>query len=311
MEVAEYGALRDFVEAYTGDSPPPLLVFGDSVFLRVAEVDRSPQSLGENLHCHCHEAVCLISGSGYHSGVFEQFAAVLAKLSARPRIAVVPINLRSFSPTWDLNPLYQFRSEIELLSSFELNSQNYVLSDIVACPEGEGGSVVLECDGHVSITLRDFLYLTNLHPELGSADWKSRLKTIFQYHYAYPLRPEHRKLQSLKRTIGLLRELGVAVYSYVTPINYEAGREYVGESFCGAVEENISILRREILSGESLLPDENRDLMLRLDNFVFQFERDVFFTPHNATEHLRSDGREFIARRIIEVARPILQMGTY
>lgn len=311
LKVAEYQELKDFVEAYSGDSPPPLLVFGDSVFIRVATDDLSQKSIGEILGDCYREGASLIAGSGYHSGVFEQFSAVLATLHARPRIAIVPINLRTFSPTWDLNPLYQFRPEIGLLSKFEVNNPNYRLKNAVSGSGLDSRSVLLKCDGQKSITLGDFLDTTNLHPKMGSKEWKARLKMIFQLHYACPLCAAHRRLRSLKQTIRLLNRMGVTVYSYITPINYEAGLEYYGDSFVRVVEENISTLQREILSAMPSLPDDKAGLGFRLDNFALQFSRDVFFTPHNATEHLRFEGRDFISRRIFEAGRPFLQAGVF
>ncbi len=311
QEVTEYQVLKDFVETYSDDNPPPLLVFGDSVSLRVATDDPSPQSLGEILGAHYQDGVFLVSGSGYHLGVFEQFSAVLATLPARPRIAIVPINLRSFSPTWDLNPLYQFHSEIELLSSFDLKRPDYRLYDMKPSSEMEGRLVSLELDGEKIITLGDFLDIIGESPAIGSEVWNGRLKKIFQYHYMCPVHSGHRKIKSLKQIIRVLNGDGVAVYCYITPINYEAGIEYCGDMFIKAVEKNISIIRREV---ESVLPaafgSNNNASMFRFDDFAFRFARNVFFTLHNATEHLRFEGRDFIARRIVEAERTLLKTGT-
>lgn len=312
LQVAtEYQLLKSFVRAYSDDSPPPLLVFGDSVFLRVATDDQSPQSLGEILGARYQEDVFQVSGSGYHAGVFEQFSTVLATLPARPLIAIVPINLRSFSPTWDLNPLYQFHAEIELLSSFDLKQPDYRLFDTKPSSELEGRLVPLELDGEKTITLGDFLDTIGESPAIGSEMWNRRLKTIFHYHYMCPMYPKHRKIKSLKQIIRLLIADGVAVYCYVTPINYEAGIEYCGDGFLKAVEKNISIIRREVESVLSAALTGNNALMFRFDDFAFRFARNEFFTLHNATEHLRFEGRDFIARQIAEAERALLKTGTY
>lgn len=308
---AEYPLLKSFVDAYSGDCPPALLVFGDSVFLRVATDDQSSLSLGEILGLIFQDGMFLVSGSGYHSGVFEQFSAVLEVLPARPRIAVVPINLRIFSPTWDLNPLYQFQSEIELLSSFDLKRPDYTLHDAKLSTEVEDRVMSMELDGEKVISLNEFLCIIGKSPAIGSEAWKDRLKTIFQYHYMYPLNTEHRKIKSLKQTIKRLNGIGVSVYCYITPINYEAGIEYCGDVFMEAVEKNISIIQQEIGSVSTAVFTGNDALAFRFDNFAFRFARNVFFTSHNATEHLRFEGRDLIAKRIAEAERTLHKTSVY
>lgn len=308
----EYQVLKDLVEAYSGDRPPPLLVFGDSVFLRVATDDQSHQSLGGILGAYFQDGVFQVSGSGYHSGVFEQFSAVLATLSARPRIAIVPINLRSFSPTWDLNPLYQFHPEIELLSTFDMKRSDFMLHDTKPSSELEVRIDHFKFDGEKAITLDDFHDIIGENPEIGSEEWNVRLKSIFRHHYMYPVHSWHRKIKNLKQIIRLLNEGGVAVYCYITPINYEAGMEYCGDIFIKSVEKNISIIRQEIESVFPAVPANHNALMFRLDDFSFRFAKTVFFTSHNATEHLRYEGRDFIARRIIsEAERVLFEAGTF
>jgi len=299
-EGVEYGLLKNLIDGYTANESPELLIFGDSVFLRVASDDDCSMSLQEILDTHYKDDVFQVSGSGYHSGIFERFSALLSTQVGKPGIVILPINLRSFSPTWDLNPLYQFHAEIKLLSLFESRSPNYMFSGEGTPSDLDNQSVILDCKGQKLITLADFLDIISQESEPGSEVWKRRLKAIFQYHYTCPLNSMHRKLQSLKKTIKHLNKIGVAVYSYITPINYEAGLEYCGDSFVKGVEENISIIKNELKSIVPSLPDCESNLMFQLDDFSFQFSKGVFFTHHNATEHLRFEGREFIAQHIIK-----------
>jgi hypothetical protein len=300
----EYKILKDFVEVYAGDTPAPILVFGDSVFLRVANDDCSPQSLGSLLNTHYKEGeVFLVCGSGYHLGVFEQFCKVLATLRSQPRLAVVPINLRSFSPTWDLNPLYQFHAEIESLSSFDLQKPDYRMPVTRPTLESEGQLIPLELECEEKISLKDFLSIIRENPVVSSREWKERLRKIFQHHYMSPLFTEHRKLKNLKETLMILRNKGVSIYCYLTPINYEAGAEFCGRDFAKIVNKNICTLKNEIKSIFPLAFTGEKERLFRFDDFSFEFRRDVFFTSHNATEHLRIEGRNFIARKIVEAGQ--------
>ncbi len=300
---SEYDLLKDFATAFTASSSPAGLVFGDSVFLRVADDDESSLSLSEILRHHYKSEVFVVAGSGYHAGVFEQFATLLSQMPSRPRFAVIPINLRSFSPTWDLNPLYQFGCELELLSAFDVHAPSYLLPNCESVPESDTRSILFECYRDKLITLNDFLDVIGSREAVGSPEWFDRINLIFQCHYACQVSPKHRKIQSIKNTILLLHELGVAVYCYVTPINHEAGSEYCGRYFAEAVRSNVSIVQREIESiAPSLFPGGELPSFC-LDDFSFQFSRDLFFTKHNATEHLRFGGRAFLAERIIDAGR--------
>lgn len=299
---AEYQLLKEFVTAYSGNRTPTLLAFGDSVFLRVASEDRPQESLTDMLCSQFGNHIFQVSGSGYHSGIFERFIAVLATLPARPSIVIMPVNLRSFSPTWDLNPLYQFHAETDVLSAFAAGDLDYRLNNIDADSDTQSLSFVMPCGGGRSVTLAAFLDIARTQPVPDSDEWAARLKCIFQHHYTCPLDRENRKLQSLVKAVKTLNDLGVPVYCYITPINHEAGTEYCGSSFTGKVRENISVLQREL---EMAAATASLSGMFRLDDFAFKFGRDVFFTPHNSTEHLRLVGRQFIAQRIVGICRSV------
>lgn len=299
----EYGLLKDFIAAFAGPFPPATLVFGDSVFLRVADDDQSSQPLSEALRADCQDDVFIVAGSGYHAGIFERFAALLPLMPSRPRFAVIPVNLRSFSSTWDLNPLYQYRHELELMASFDVNEPYYSLPTHDPAHELSPQLITLAHHSGEIKTLKDFLDLIGCRDEIGSSEWFKRIKLIFQYHYTCPLNPTHRKVQSIRQTIRILQKLGVDVYCYVTPINYEAGLEYCGSEFYEAVRNNALIARREIESIASCSSSRIDSCSFRFDDFSFSLPREVFFTGHNASEHLRFAGRDFLAQQIIEKGR--------
>ena len=307
VKSGDYQTLKNFVRAYSASSPPRLLIFGDSVWLRAATDDQSPKTLGETLADFYQRNVCLVFGSGYQPDIFEQYCKLLAKLPCRPLLVVLPINLRCFSPTWDLNPLYQFHSEIDLLSSFDVRKPRYKMLNAEIHSESDSKVIRLESLGAEEITLQDFQDITRSTPKIGSEAWRARLKTIFQYHYTCPVISTHRKVLSLKRSVRLLRRLGVAVYSYFTPINYEAGVDYSGPSFRENIDRSIAVIRQELESESRISSVASGASIVRLDDFSCKFPREVFFTDHNATEHLRFEGRDFVARRIVEIDESLIR----
>lgn len=303
---AEYRLLKEFVTAYSGARPPRVLAFGDSVFLRIASEERLQESLVGMLGARLGDRIFVVSGSGYHAGMFERFSAVLATLPAHPSCVIMPVNLRSFSPTWDLNPLYQFRAETDVLSAFAAGNTDYGLQDGDADADAGNLSVEMVCGGGHSVTLGEFLDLARTQPVPESDAWAARLERIFRYHYACPLQRDNRKLRSLVKAVQTLNGLGAAVYCYVTPINYEAGAEYCGALFAAQVRHNISVLQHELTGATESCRDK-----FRLDDFAFEFGRHAFFTPHNSTEHLRLEGREFLIQTIVDVCRSVSADGVF
>jgi hypothetical protein len=297
----EYLVLKRFVEAFSGAHPPDTLMFGDSVALRVADDDLSGETLGGIVSAGIAPGrFHLVADSGYHIGVFEQYCRLLEHLPRRPELVVLPINLRSFSPTWDLNPLYQFMAEIEVLKSFEVALPCYRISQIAMDRYGDEEQICSSSIDESSITLKQFQELIEKTPAHGSDDWRNRLHNIFKWHYGVLINLDHRKLLSLKNTIEKLQGLGIPVYAYFTPINHESGWRFCGPKFEDIVKKNISTIQTAL---NSLVKTHNSNVqhpVFKLDDFSTRFGKDSFFTEHNATEHVRFAAREFLAQQIID-----------
>src|SRR5688500_14215929 len=106
-----YEPLLNLVTNYNDKNreAPEILIFGDSVMERVADddVDRRPlhQMIKDSLLPRYH---CIsISYSAYNPKIYYYFVKSLEKLKKYPKIIVLPINIRAFSPQWDLRPHWQ------------------------------------------------------------------------------------------------------------------------------------------------------------------------------------------------------------
>jgi hypothetical protein len=188
-----------------------------------------------------------ISGSALNAGVFRRVCDLFLARAALPRIAVIPINLRSFSPTWDLDPNYQFQDEYEKLQSLcERRPASHVCIEPTLTAWSIYNGVPLAYPGEPCITLGEFRKLTEETFPKTDPRWRERAASIFTFHYMYVLQPRHRKLVDLISTVKSLVAAGTKVVCYVTPVNYEGGVRYVGRRFRRAVRRNVSVVEKEL-----------------------------------------------------------------
>ena len=293
-----------FQKVYSKINPPPVLIFGDSVFLRVANDESEKLSIKDILSKKLGSQVAQIVGSGYNPRLFAAISKMFLSMPYLPELVILPINLRSFSPTWDYNPEYQFYNEIFQIQRFNsiisfrfyLNIYKLIFKLIYT-----KNSRYMYCRNIGKINCRDFNKIATENPDYESYEWKKRLKSVFGYHYTYFLNSKNRQLQFISNVVKIFQSLGVKVYSYLTPINFIAGEKYYGRSFMNEANINLCKILEKIYNSQSL----HEGCLINPDVFAFKFKSSIFFTEHNATEHLRNEGRTFLANRIIDEVNKI------
>ena len=295
-----YAQLLQLSEAFDQEHEvPDALYFGDSVVERVSREDRDTRTLGQLVCDRLRDSIeaTTVSHSAYHMGMYYWLVRALRRMKHRPRIAIVPINIRCFSPQWDLNPHWQFESELEILRTFE--RQIPLVRPHVVTPEQleafDATSVnyplvTLDRIGH-------FRLVIGAQP-LSAEQLAFRRRVLFCFHYTHPLVLHHPRVVVLRQLLDLLADMNVAVLSYVTPVNYQAGLRHVGPDFGAIVEGNIRLLTDLILSSDSRSSLLFTDLSASLDSAKF-------FHEESATEHLNEAGRHWVATRIAEAVEHV------
>ena len=56
-----------------------------------------------------------VAHAAYNLDLYRYYAGYIARFYQRPKVVIIPINMRSFSPEWDLRPIYQFEPEKAVL----------------------------------------------------------------------------------------------------------------------------------------------------------------------------------------------------
>jgi hypothetical protein len=207
----------------------------------------------------------------------------MKKNGYRPKVIIVPINMRSFSPEWDRNPNYQFEEEKNCLAYdsflfrlfyrafqvFKLNDRKISWEDYEKTPVYDGkipaGSV------------KDYINITK-DPD------NENMKKKLLFFYMSSLLDNHRKIVSLKKIAKLYKNTDTKVIFYITPIDYLTGVKYLGSRFKEQLEENVSVIKSALLKEGYPVTD----MSVSLDSDAFSWN----YWPN---EHLNEKGRSFLA----------------
>lgn len=281
--------LARLVESYgAGGSMAQFLYFGDSVLERVAKEDADRRALYQMFADRvAPRRVCSLSQGAFHPGVFLASVRCLRSLEHRPELAIVPINLRCFSPQWDLEPAYQFTGEIALLNNFAANPSKRLPSFTAAAVDREQYEVFdrtpISIVGSRLTTVGEFRLVISASPQT-EVQTRFREQQVFSFFYMYRLAREHRRVVALRELFQTLGSLGIPVLVYITPINIGAARAVLGEAFSSQIRSNVATLVEALAD-------------VRVIDWSTEFPPEMFFHRKFHTEHLNERGR----KRLVEL----------
>ena len=284
-----------------------ILFFGDSVMERISRHDKDNRTIDEMLSDFLKkkESVVSLSNSGYQLEVFYNYLLVVEKLKTYPVQVIIPINIRSFSPQWNLNPAYQYNSQVQHIKDY-LNRGQFELKEFRDIESFEDSRFFL----NMSVDYPDtyFTKIGEFEKEkavktVSNERYFTRKKNIFIYHYCYALNGNHRRIDTIRRIADLLQSKEIIPIFYFTPINYEAGISFAGKVFMDRVTQNINVIKNAILSwGLTELHYKVNLSQAKLTgkagclfDLSFMLNRNFFFHNDLATEHLNEKGRMLLA----------------
>lgn len=302
--------LREFRSFFSNGKSPKMLVFGDSVASYVARDDNSKESLEVLFKEQSRDFAdtLVAAGRAYHSEIFYSFCRLITRLPYQPQLVIVPINLRSFSPSWDLNPEFQLLEELSKLRTIydgrvlRCNRKDRSFtSDVIF------RSIPLKYPGKPLLTIGEYRDISKNKPASETdRQWAARLDHVFTFHYMFPIYQQHRKLKSLCDMVDLLGELEIPVLFYFTPINYEAGFKYVGERFLEVVNGNIQIIEERLRHFNMQNNQDGDEAAVTVANYAFSCDSSAFFSQHNSTEHLRYEHRLALVNKLLAIGRKMI-----
>lgn len=239
--------------------------------------------------------VAMIEHASYQMDVYEAYARYIVRKNYHPQVVIIPINLRSFSPEWDKQPLWQFEKEKITLAMKDtfwmkfykpLSVFKYFEPRITRF-EYEQTKVF---DGRTSVgRIRDFD-----NPDFKIFSDEKMKKKLF-FRYVYPLAVEHRKIKALVATAQLLKAHGVQPIFYITPVDFQTIEQYLGKDSLARITQNIELIKNSLsLSGVTFL---DFSYSLGTEDFCWREDGEGPFYPN---EHLRLRGRMMVVKLLVE-----------
>jgi dienelactone hydrolase len=251
-----------------------------------------------------------VSHAAYNLDLYLHYVRYIIRSVHRPQVIIIPINMRSFSPEWDLRPGYQFEKEKKMLTLGPFFSrilsrplETFGVFEPQISQDAFLNATVYNGDTPVG-TVKDFESLADqgalqelqgdtgfvYHDVLPSEENAEALQQALIYRYMHGLKPDHRQLQAMLKIAELGNENDVGILFYITPINYQQGQRFLGDAFSESLDRNASLI-------QSLLANDTGVTLLDL---AFDLEAYAF----TDMEHLREAGKTYVAERLAGAIQP-------
>lgn len=267
-----------------------VVYFGDSSASNYGLDDTDKSPLPEMIKKRIGEkTLASIDNPAYAAEVFLAFTEYMVREHYFPEFVVIPVNIRSFSPSWDKNPGYQFedqkailesRARFMFLKTIGTFSQNRGLSEI-SQEEFQDAGVYngRELVGRV----KDFETHEYRHYS------EENMKNSILYFYLFSLEETHEKISAFSEIAELLSENGIKPVFYITPVDYQTGEKYFPGIFRDRLKENTDLIK-------SVLGERG----VKVLDLSFSLTSDYFAWERYPNEHLNEKGRGYVARKIAE-----------
>ena len=269
-----------------------ILYLGDSVVHGFGPHDTDHTTLAQMLGLLVSpRSVKDLSHGAYEMRVFDAYVSYIAQSGYRPSAIIIPINLRSFGPAKDREPVYQFAKETFILTTripfaeyfyrplaiFRvINLYPISTAEHLATPLYWGDTLV----GHVSDYAR-------IEPLENPTD--DEVRNFMIYEHLYPLKPGDRNVVALEHLAETARNNNLNVVFYVTPIDYERGNRYVGKEFAMTISADARMLCEIVRKKDFSCLDLSESL-----------PSSYFLDSALIDVHLKTKGRAFVAQHVYD-----------
>jgi hypothetical protein len=277
-----------------------VVLFGDSVSVRVAREDSDRRTLQKMVEQELYQKAIpanYFSGKGFHLRLFMHLISAMRVRDKKPDLVVVPINLRCFSPQWMYHPHWQFEKDIrKFCKKFKVP---YIKTN-VKLPESseEYWKMPISCYKSDHSTVGDFMKIIKNKDGLDENGILFRRRQLFIFHYLYKLSSENDSLCSMKT---LIKESGLNMLLYFTPLNYAGGEELLGRAFIDHVEENKKIVMDALHQAR----DMKKNITVR--DYAGLLDSGFFFSRYDTAEHLNDKGRKRLSKLLAEDIEGIMK----
>jgi len=269
-----------------------VVYFGDSTLAYSDKDDIDKRLLSEMVEENLNgQTIIAVHQGAFHLRVFEAYVSFIVIQDHKPKSIILPINLRSFGPQWDLRPGYQFTSEIYRLSP--QRTQPKVLLDRIKKlsddPQKREEEITEWLEQPIFFNRTQIGVVNDFHyPLFGNeAQLNEKISEKFTYNYLFALDKSHKGLASLKNIVHLTQQHNITLVMYITPLNYQNGEKYVGDAFVPLIEHNVDIIKETVKSNRGTIYD-----------FTFLLNSSEFSYDYIPDEHLNEAGKLHLAHAV-------------
>jgi hypothetical protein len=277
---------------------PDVVYFGDSTLKWTSPKDPVLYSMPDLLKMLLPNALVVkLTHPSYQMDVYRMNVSYFLQQGFYPKYFVIPINLRSFSPEWLRQPLWQFEEERWLLAFhvkkamkffkpatvFKLAGQNISQYDYLHTPVYNGTKRLGIVKDFDNPTYAEFS--------------EKNLKNKMVFRYMYRLTAQHPYVRAMKEIVSQAQMYGVGVIFYVTPIDYQSGEKCWGREFDERIADNVELIKEQLAGSNATLLDLSRTL----STSYFSWPDDKP-SPLYPNEHLNLAGRMFVVKQLYDKA---------
>ncbi len=270
-----------------------LLLIGDSVMEWVSPTgDRG--TLTERIVRQSPIPVVSIARPGRGVDMAAAQISSLLRYGVRPRVVVLELNLRQFSPVWTVNPNLREPDVLLMLRTgvyLPIRAATVFKYDFSESTPAQFGATPVWVDGKVAGTVAE---MDRPYPLFKSDDGApagiDHSRCLVRYAFDLERSPSLPRLTEIVSSLGNAR---IPLVLFITPIDMEYLRARLAPAELAAVERNIARLRAEIDRPGIVW----EDLSAALPSSAFEHPADA------PDEHVGTRGREFLTARILDLAQ--------
>ena len=292
ISIPIYDFIIEFEEVYLlklkkgikNNSNINVMFFGSSVDGYTDSLDIIKTSISQRIHEKTGLKVSGISRGANNNRLHELFISFINKNNNNSNLKylIIPINLRSYSPEWDLRPEYELKKlhiYFDKKTVFYQNKNNEYTT--------------YNYKVRFKDTLIGYQGQQNFRGEVNK-----NLRDDFIFKYLFELKNSNNTSESLKR-IRNIETNSVKKIFYITPIDYETGNILIN-GFDNYLNKNIDKLK-SILDNQIVI-----DLSKSLTSKNFSYPKFNSTLKENylrgsVNEHLNEFGKEFVADTLSKV----------
>jgi len=290
----------------------PILMFGDSAVSASLPGDSEPTGIDQFIAQAAAQPVFLLQHDAYSPLVYQHYAAYLASSQHKPKISILPINLRTWAAEWGDRPSYQFRLAVQyidfrgrgvgggtMLLDWLLRSDEGRLDDAWATREVVTLSGKRIGPNSELQRRRDLLRFTEVFrdrpicssPQSDRNHCQSVVDALW-WHYGSEAMNAELVDKALLGTITILKDAGIEIVAYLAPINIQDAARLGGPDLVAAINDRVSRIKG-LLAAQHI---ELLDLHAILPS-------DRFGDWSCLCEHLDELGRKQVAAQVAESVR--------